>query len=766
MGNIDKTVAYLVRNGIVNTYYAVKERLLETKGVPYDYAKPAEEILKQQREASKNPPVLISILVPVYETPERFLRELIDSCLDQTYPGFELVLADASLSADPQKVIESYNDERIKYVRLNENKGISANTNEGLKHVSGDYTALVDHDDLLTEDALFEVVACILKSRAKGVNPVLIYSDEDKCDGEGKHFFEPNIKSEFNLDRLLSNNYICHLSVFETGILKETGFRPEFDGAQDHDVILRVAGKVINDAKAVPICHIPKVLYHWRSHEHSTSTNPSSKYYAYEAGKRAVSEYTGTEVKDTKHLGFYHAEYNEKLFKLRPKIGAVGGFISEHGKITGGVYDPSGEVFCQNMNKHFSGPNHTADSTASVYALDIRNLTPNPKLSKLYGEALYGYVSEVCKIKSKDLESKRSILWKWNKFFAEKAHESGYTFLFDPEYDKGKDYGYPINDGTLPVSVVIPNYNGIDYLKPCLDSIYALDDLPFEIIVVDNGSSDNSPAYIKENYPDVFLIEHGENLGFTGAVNHGIAVSAMPYVFLLNNDTTVEKDCILNLYKAMSEDKRIFSAGALMLSMDKPKIIDNAGDSYNLLGYARSKASGKSRFNTKLSENRAVFSSCAGAAMYNRDALRSLGPFDDRHFAYLEDVDMGYRARIYGYKNINVPSAVVFHKGSASSGSKHNAFKVSHSSQNAMLVAFKNQPFLQFIFNLPFIFCGIIIKSVFFSVKGLGGHYIKGTFRGIGMSLSKNGIKHHVKFRFKNMWNYLKIQCWIIRSTL
>jgi GT2 family glycosyltransferase len=240
----------------------------------------------------------------------------------------------------------------------------------------------------------------------------------------------------------------------------------------------------------------------------------------------------------------------------------------------------------------------------------------------------------------------------------------------------------------------------------------------------------------------------------------------MPYVFLLNNDTTIEKDCILNLYKAVSEDKRIFSAGALMLSMDNPDIIDNAGDSYNLLGYARSKESGKSRFNTKFSANRPVFSSCAGAAMYNRDTLRALGPFDDRHFAYLEDVDMGYRARIYGYKNVNAASSVVYHKGSAASGSKHNAFKVSNSSRNAVYVAMKNQPALQYICNFPFLALGVLIKTLFFMRKGLVKEYVKGTFNGVKNSLSKEGFAHHVPFKLRYIPNYFKIQLTIIGSTL
>lgn len=260
MSNVRKTIAYLKRNGITNTYYAAKERLLETKGVPYSYVLPSEAVLIQQREASKNPPVLFSILVPVYETPEEYLKELVDSVLAQTYPGWELILADASKSNGPETVIKGYEDERIKYVRLSANKGISSNTNEGLKAVRGEYTALLDHDDLLTPDALFEVMAAILKGRANGQNPLFIYSDEDKCDGSATRFYEPNIKPEFNFDYLLSNNYICHLSVINTEILRKYGFRPEFDGAQDHDLFIRICGDCLKNGEEKKIAHISRVL--------------------------------------------------------------------------------------------------------------------------------------------------------------------------------------------------------------------------------------------------------------------------------------------------------------------------------------------------------------------------------------------------------------------------------------------------------------------------------------------------------------------------
>ncbi len=765
MGNVQKTLRYLKRNGISSTYYAAKERLLETKGVPYDYALPSESELSKQRKESEGASLLISIVVPVYETPERFLRELIDSCIAQTYPCWELILADASLSDGPRNVIDTFTDERIVYRCLSENGGISANTNAAVSFAKGDYAALLDHDDLLTPDAMYEVACVIERSRKNGVNPAFVYSDEDKCDGEAKHYYEPNIKPEYNFDYLLSNNYICHLSVIERSLLLSYPFRKEYDGAQDHDLILRITGDLFKKGERERILHIPKVLYHWRCHEASTASNTDSKNYAYESGLKCVADYTKVEIEHSMHKGFYVPLYGKDLFILRPEIGAVGGLMTRGNKITGGLYDESGECTYKNMNKHFSGYLHRLHCRQEAYALDIRNLTPNPTLSDLYAESLYGLQLDLELIKSDKNTDREGVIRKWNLHFANEARKRGFILVYDPSYRRGMGYNALKESDRLPVSVVIPNYNGKDYLKPCIDSVMASDPAPREIIVVDNGSADGSTELLKSVYPEVILIEHKDNLGFTGAVNHGITRASQPYVFLLNNDTTIEPDCIEKLVKAMDSDHKVFSAGALMLSMDHPELVDNAGDSYNLLGYPRSFATGKSGINYFGDNSAKVFTACAGAAMYRKDLLKEIGLFDDRHFAYFEDADIGYRARIYGYSNVNVRNAVVYHKGSAVSGSRHNRFKVNLSSQNGILLFMKNMPLLQLLINLPFLLLGILIKAAFFTLKGFGGTYIKGVFRGIGMSFGRAGRAHHVRFRFRNICNYLKIELWMIKST-
>ena len=774
MGNIAKTRAYLKRNGIVNTYYAAKERLSKQEDVPYDFQKLSDEQRTSQIKACDKSTVKFGVVVPVYETKEEYLRAMIESVLNQTYKNFELILADASVSGRPESVITSYEDERIVYVRLSENKGISENSNEALKHVTGDYTALLDHDDLLTEDALFEVATAILKARAKGATPLFIYSDEDKCNSDATRFYEPNIKPEFNLDYLLSNNYVCHLSVFESDLIKETGFRKDYDGAQDHDIILRTAGRLALEGKENEIVHISKVLYHWRCHEDSTAANPESKDYAYEAGRRAVEDFAGVSVSHTLHKGFFHADYQNQLFIKRKDVAAVGGFIFDGNRITGGPYESPVKLFCKNMNKFYSGYLHRAHCTMDMFALDIRTLTPNPSLSFVYGNLLFNCERKIAEIKSRKISTMEQeklteeCVKKYSFEFAEVAREKNMRLLFDPKHVKWADYGYETKEDRLPVSVVVPNYNGAEFIKPCLDSLLATRPLPNEIIVVDNGSVDESAKILSEYEagPVVKVIRHDKNLGFTGAVNHGIMSSCSPYVYLLNNDTTIEPDATANLVKVFGGRKKLFSAGSLMVSMDNKELIDNAGDYYNLFGYARAYKSGKSRLNYSVDKIRNTFSACAGAAMYRKDVLGKIGLFDDRHFAYLEDVDLGYRARIYGYKNVNAASSVVYHKGSAASGSKHNAFKVSNSSRNAVYVAMKNQPALQYICNFPFLFAGVLIKSLFFMRKGLGKEYVKGTFNGVKNSLSKEGFAHHVPFKLRYIPNYFKIQLSIIGSTL
>lgn len=269
------------------------------------------ELERQRRRQWKYAP-LISIVVPAYETPENFLRQLIDSVLSQTYGNLELCLADGSVSDCVEKVASSYKDSRISYKRLKKNAGISENTNEGFAMAEGEYLALLDHDDLITENALYEMVKVLNEEEKR---PDVIYSDEDKMVGDSTDYCEPYFKSDYNEELLRRNNYICHFLFFSRKILEKAGgLDGAYDGAQDHEFLLRCK------RNGAVFYHVPKVLYHWRIHPASTSGNPMSKLYAYENGKKAVQDYlksqnVAAEVGLTKDLGFYRVKYlrNKKM---------------------------------------------------------------------------------------------------------------------------------------------------------------------------------------------------------------------------------------------------------------------------------------------------------------------------------------------------------------------------------------------------------------------------------------------------------------------
>ena len=271
-----------------------------------------EEACSQREKVFASMP-LISILVPLYNTPEVFLREMIESVQGQTYASWQLCLADGSDEAhgDVERIVREYADadERIVYSRLKENGGISDNTNACMDMATGEFIALFDHDDLLTMDALYEVVRRLNEEPEADV----IYTDEDKYLYNAKTgtgvFVEPHLKPDFNIDLLRGVNYICHLFVVRRSIALEIGgFRKEYDGSQDYDFILRCT------EKARKTEHIAKLLYHWRIHEASTAMNPESKEYCYEAGKRAIEAHldrcgVSGSVSRLTYPGYYNVTY-------------------------------------------------------------------------------------------------------------------------------------------------------------------------------------------------------------------------------------------------------------------------------------------------------------------------------------------------------------------------------------------------------------------------------------------------------------------------
>lgn len=308
---------YLMSNGIRSTYRRIKELYGKPRLVmSADDFRLSEETIEEQRSTLFKYQPKFSILVPLYNTPDNFLCEMIESVIWQTYENWELCLADGSdeehntVGERCQEYVKK--DSRIVYRHLDENRGISENTNACIQMATGDYIGLFDHDDLLTQDALYEVVKCLNKSEEIDV----VYTDEDKylydsATNSGK-YVEAHCKSDFNLDLLRSNNYICHFFVVRKQIIDQIGgFRKEYDGSQDYDLILRCVEK----AKRVE--HIPKVLYHWRIHANSTAGNPQSKMYCYEAGKHAIESHLqrqgiSADVEMTEHWGLYRVKYSVK----------------------------------------------------------------------------------------------------------------------------------------------------------------------------------------------------------------------------------------------------------------------------------------------------------------------------------------------------------------------------------------------------------------------------------------------------------------------
>ena len=304
-------LALLRQYGVQDFYYRFRE-WCDFRTRDHRYQKclssyfPSQAKLQTQREERWGFEPLISIIVPTYETDGKFLRQLLDSVLCQTYGNLELCLADGSNTDRVEAVVREYKDPRIFYKHLEKNGGISENTNCGFEMAHGEYLALLDHDDLLTPNALYEMVKALNEAAPR---PDVLYSDEDKMVGDSQHYCDPNFKPDYNEALLRRNNYICHFLMFSKKILdKAGGLDPAYDGAQDHEFVLRCR------AQGAKFYHIPKILYHWRVHPASTAYDPCSKLYAYENGKKAILNYLNNQgvqakISLTKDLGIYRINY-------------------------------------------------------------------------------------------------------------------------------------------------------------------------------------------------------------------------------------------------------------------------------------------------------------------------------------------------------------------------------------------------------------------------------------------------------------------------
>ena len=447
VSNLKKTLRYLKKNGIRQAYYAMMERVKTEAADDYTYEPLSNLELMEQIEEGKRFHTKFSVLVPTFETKEVYLRAMIESVLDQTYGNFELILADASATDVVEQVVKGYTDPRIIYKRLKVNAGISANTNQALMYATGDYAGLLDHDDVLTPDALYEMACCIDAYEKQDIQLQLLYSNEDKCDGAQSRYYEVNKKTKFNIDLILSNNYICHFMVMKRQLMQELGFRSVCDGAQDYDILLRAVSVMLGKDKQrakkleLPIAHIDKVLYHWRCHDQSTAENPASKQYAYDAGKRAVEDFLRARgwrgsVSHLRHLGFYRVDYQPDILSNRPDTAVVGGkLIDRHNKITGGIYTASGEPLYKGLHREYSGYMHRAVLQQEAEMIDVRCMKISGAAEAVLEELIglpYLKHPGTGRFDWRDCLNEGVDYLELSRKFCEKIRNMGYRIVWDP----------------------------------------------------------------------------------------------------------------------------------------------------------------------------------------------------------------------------------------------------------------------------------------------------------------------------------------------
>lgn len=487
LSNLKKTWYYLQKNGIKEAVMAAAERIGQEKQ-EYCYEAPDPEELERQRQKAAGG-VRISVVVPAFHTKKEHLEALLDGMKAQTYPHWELIIADAggvreialdwaqrnavrvcvlSSEADirpetgeTQEKLQNrgWHDEEIVILHLAENTGISENTNRGIEAAAGDYIGLLDHDDLLTPDALYEMAVAAEGAAHKRngniaeMQPLVLYSDEDKCDEDGERFYEPHRKTDFDGELLLSNNYICHFLIIEAGLMKRLKLRSDFDGAQDFDLVLRAFGA------GAAFVHVPKVLYHWRCHEASTAANPRSKSYAYEAGQRAAEDFCREKgwkvhVSPLKHLGFYRADYMGDVFEQRKEVGILAGPLpSRDGQLLSGIYEADGTMRYAGLKKGFSGPMHRAALQQSAETVDLRSMRVRKELEPLYEEAMERLARSLQQEEEAfraagDRQRRHSrksgripdsavqrIAEQESRRFCKAVRRQGYRILWDPQYE-------------------------------------------------------------------------------------------------------------------------------------------------------------------------------------------------------------------------------------------------------------------------------------------------------------------------------------------
>ena len=366
---------------------------------------------------------LISVIVTTYEPVIRYFEQTLISILSQTYGGYELIIADTSLSSGVRDTLDHYRDERIRYYSVPGNRGDASLINDAAHLAEGNYLCTVDVGDLLTKDALYEVFLCIMRTGAE-----ILYTDEDHCDAAGRRFDRPNRKPDFNKDYLLSNNYMQRLLVIRRELFLALRLRDSFDGALTYDLVLRAPKSAVR--------HVPMILYH------RSSASEESKMAGREPDAEAAAEKAALEdyfrvrsiravVSYTGRKGIYRIKYSPNIFACRSDVGILGGrVLSRTHKVVGGMFDPQGRVMYEGWDEAEGGPMSRALTVQNAFAVDARCMQVRPDLRGLYEEIVEKPESEPYTDWRKDPQElrRRSIL------FCARVRELGYLIVWDPSY--------------------------------------------------------------------------------------------------------------------------------------------------------------------------------------------------------------------------------------------------------------------------------------------------------------------------------------------
>lgn len=310
----------------------------------------------------------------------------------------------------------------------------------------------------------------------------------------------------------------------------------------------------------------------------------------------------------------------------------------------------------------------------------------------------------------------------------------------------------------MKASIIIPNLNGAGWLRDSIESLWAQTEQDFELIVVDNASTDESLAIARSyhGHPRYTLIENDHNTGFSYAVNQGIRLARGAYVVLFNNDAFAEPDWLAQLIAMADKDPKIFAVQSLMIRHFERDLCDDAGDYVTLFGWACKRGDGL-RWTRYQTPGR-IFSACGGASLYRRAVFDEIGLFDEEFFAYFEDVDISWRANSRGYKNMYCPAAKCYHICGATTGAvRYNEFKSVQSGRNSLLLPWKNMPLLMLILNFPFLLFGYLLKILVFGLRGFWTPYLKGAKEAF-QALPRI---RKPKFRLRDLPNYLLIEGWL-----